>query len=244
MPLLPLRALRDALRTPTGCVPFRHLWLRRRRSSLIRTGTGFATGTGKFLQVMSGTPRLETLQASFHDRYNRPFRRLHVTLLNLYLNVNSAVPGQMQCNNSSQHYVYGNADRHGDIFMNTRALAIGCTAAFYRLNTTTTVGSHVSSTIMCLPSTYTTHQPSDTVTPKDTNLPTIVVHDDYGEDVPPHPGQDWTRFVCISDTHSKTFPLPDGDVLIHSGDLCSWGTVKQLKVTMDWLVSLPHPTKM
>jgi len=85
---------------------------------------------------------------------------------------------------------------------------------------------------------------SDTVTPRDTSAPTIVVHDDYGDDIPPHPGQDYTRFVCISDTHSKTFPLPAGDVLIHSGDLCSWGTVKQLKVTMDWLVSLPHPTKI
>jgi len=97
---------------------------------------------------------------------------------------------------------------------------------------------------MCLPGTYTTQQPSDTVTPKDAGAPSIVVHDNYGDNVPPHPGQDWTRFVCVSDTHSKTFPLPDGDVLIHSGDLCSWGTVKQLKVTMDWLVSLPHPTKI
>ncbi|KAI0282166.1 Metallo-dependent phosphatase-like protein [Russula aff. rugulosa BPL654] len=73
---------------------------------------------------------------------------------------------------------------------------------------------------------------------------TIVVHDYYGNDVPPHPGQGWTRFVCISDTHSKTFPLPEGDVLIHAGDLCSWGAVAQLQVTLDWLVSLPHPTKI
>lgn len=76
------------------------------------------------------------------------------------------------------------------------------------------------------------------------NASTIVVHDHYRNDVPPHPGQGWTRFVCVSDTHSKTFPLPDGDVLIHAGDLCSWGSVPQLKVTMDWLLSLPHPEKM
>ena len=72
----------------------------------------------------------------------------------------------------------------------------------------------------------------------------IVVHDSYGDDVPPHPGQGWTRFVCLSDTHSKTFAVPAGDVLLHAGDLCSWGSVKQLKVTVDWLLSLPHPVKM
>ncbi|KAH9048493.1 Metallo-dependent phosphatase-like protein [Lactarius hengduanensis] len=54
----------------------------------------------------------------------------------------------------------------------------------------------------------------------------------------------WTRFVCVSDTHSKTFAVPAGDVLIHAGDLSSWGSVKQLKVTVDWLLSLPHPVKM
>jgi hypothetical protein len=74
--------------------------------------------------------------------------------------------------------------------------------------------------------------------------PIVVVHDHYGNDVPPHPGQGWTRFVCVSDTHSQTFPLPAGDVLIHAGDLSSWGNVKQLKVTVDWLLSLPYATKM
>ena len=87
-------------------------------------------------------------------------------------------------------------------------------------------------------------QPSKTDTPREGKASTIVVHDYYGNDIPPHPGQGWTRFVCVSDTHSRTFPLPDGDVLIHAGDLCSWGHVQQLKVTMDWLVSLPHPKKM
>lgn len=72
----------------------------------------------------------------------------------------------------------------------------------------------------------------------------ITVHDHYGNDVPPHPGQGWTRFVCVSDTHSQTFSVPAGDVLIHAGDLSSWGSVKQLKVTVDWLLSLPHPVKI
>jgi hypothetical protein len=61
---------------------------------------------------------------------------------------------------------------------------------------------------------------------------------------PPHPGDGWTRFVCISDTHSKRFPVPDGDVLLHSGDLSSHGHPGQLKVTIDWLHSLPHPAKV
>ena len=34
---------------------------------------------------------------------------------------------------------------------------------------------------------------------------------------PTEPG--WTRFICISDTHCRIFPIPEGDVLIHAGDL-------------------------
>ena len=73
-----------------------------------------------------------------------------------------------------------------------------------------------------------------------------TVHIDYGNHVPPHPGarSGWTRFVCISDTHSHIVPVPPGDVLIHAGDLSSWGTLKQLKTTIDWLITLPHPTKV
>ncbi|THH15598.1 hypothetical protein EW146_g4911 [Bondarzewia mesenterica] len=54
----------------------------------------------------------------------------------------------------------------------------------------------------------------------------------------------WTRFVCISDTHSHVCPVPPGDVLIHAGDLSSWGSLAQLKLTIDWLMTLPHPTKI
>ncbi|KAH7884678.1 Metallo-dependent phosphatase-like protein [Phlebopus sp. FC_14] len=61
---------------------------------------------------------------------------------------------------------------------------------------------------------------------------------------PPHPGPQWTRFVCISDTHSQTFPVPAGDVLLHSGDLSILGRYEHLKVTMDWLGSLPHAVKI
>jgi hypothetical protein len=62
--------------------------------------------------------------------------------------------------------------------------------------------------------------------------------------IPPHPGSDWTRFVCISDTHSHTFRIPTGDVLLHAGDLSSWGSLSQLIITVEWLKSLDHPVKM
>ncbi|KAG6897840.1 hypothetical protein C0992_010328 [Termitomyces sp. T32_za158] len=61
---------------------------------------------------------------------------------------------------------------------------------------------------------------------------------------PPHPGSGWTRFVCISDTHSRPFPVPDGDVLLHSGDLSSWGYPSQVDMTLKWLQELNHPAKI
>ncbi|KAH9930652.1 Metallo-dependent phosphatase [Fomitopsis serialis] len=64
------------------------------------------------------------------------------------------------------------------------------------------------------------------------------------EDPPPHPGPSWTRFVCISDTHSHVYKVPPGDVLLHAGDLSAGGAFKRLKVTLDWLKTLPHPVKV
>lgn len=67
----------------------------------------------------------------------------------------------------------------------------------------------------------------------------------YEQALPPaHPGSGWTRFVCISDTHSRIFPVPDGDVLLHAGDLSSWGHPEQVEGTLTWLRSLEHPTKI
>jgi hypothetical protein len=54
----------------------------------------------------------------------------------------------------------------------------------------------------------------------------------------------WTRFICISDTHCNTFKVPEGDVLLHAGDLTHTGRFKQMKPTVSWLKSLPHPHKM
>ncbi|KAF4578633.1 hypothetical protein EYR40_001215 [Pleurotus pulmonarius] len=73
---------------------------------------------------------------------------------------------------------------------------------------------------------------------------TMVVHAEYDEE-PPHPGNQWTRFVCISDTHGRKFTaIPPGDVLLHAGDLSSWGYTKHLRPTLDWLKSLQHPIKV
>lgn len=75
--------------------------------------------------------------------------------------------------------------------------------------------------------------------------PTAVVYTEYDvSNPPPIPGPEWTRFVCISDTHFRTFPVPPGDVLLHGGDLTQTGSSSELTVTMTWLRSLPHPHKM
>ncbi|KAH9900966.1 Metallo-dependent phosphatase [Cubamyces lactineus] len=71
-----------------------------------------------------------------------------------------------------------------------------------------------------------------------------VIHDRYDLTfLPRHPGPGWTRFVCISDTHSHTFHVPPGDVLLHAGDLSRHGTLKDLEVTLNWMKELPHPAK-
>ena len=76
--------------------------------------------------------------------------------------------------------------------------------------------------------------------------PKEIVHLEYDpETLPPPPSYEgWTRFVCISDTHSRAFDVPDGDVLLHGGDLTNTGTVEEFQKTMTWLYGLPHKIKM
>lgn len=76
--------------------------------------------------------------------------------------------------------------------------------------------------------------------------PTSAVQLEYAAEKgpSPKPGENWTRFVLLSDTHTCTFPVPDGDVLLHTGDLTQMGTLKELETTMEWLYALPHPVKM
>ena len=71
------------------------------------------------------------------------------------------------------------------------------------------------------------------------------MYDAYDLTRPPrHPGPGWTRFVCVSDTHAFSFPVPPGDVLLHAGDLTATGTLAELELTIEWLKGLPHYTKL
>lgn len=54
------------------------------------------------------------------------------------------------------------------------------------------------------------------------------------------------RIVCISDTHVpvKLPPIPDGDILIHAGDLTCDGTFRQIATAGQQLAELPHKVKI
>ncbi|KAL5357252.1 Metallo-dependent phosphatase [Aspergillus floccosus] len=52
------------------------------------------------------------------------------------------------------------------------------------------------------------------------------------------------RVVCLSDTHSQRCDVPDGDLLIHAGDLSINGSAAEIQETIDWLGSLPHKHKV
>ena len=49
------------------------------------------------------------------------------------------------------------------------------------------------------------------------------------------------QLVFISDTHDLELvePIPDGDILIHSGDICGGQTPDVLIRFNDWMGSLP-----
>jgi Icc-related predicted phosphoesterase len=54
------------------------------------------------------------------------------------------------------------------------------------------------------------------------------------------------RIVCISDTHMfhDKLVIPDGDVLVHAGDLCGHGTVAEVQRFDTFLATLPHRHKV
>lgn len=55
---------------------------------------------------------------------------------------------------------------------------------------------------------------------------------------------DAVTVVCISDTHSSQVELPDGDILIHAGDLTQSGSFQELQATINWLRLQPHRHKL
>ncbi|KAH8810232.1 Metallo-dependent phosphatase-like protein [Flagelloscypha sp. PMI_526] len=81
-----------------------------------------------------------------------------------------------------------------------------------------------------------------------------IVHLEYSNPStlpkPPSPSHNsnYTRFVCLSDTHSK---IPHGDVpgdensiLLHSGDFTEKCRVEEVRSFVEWLSGLPHRYKI
>jgi Icc-related predicted phosphoesterase len=54
------------------------------------------------------------------------------------------------------------------------------------------------------------------------------------------------KIICISDTHNlhKELKIPDGDVLIHAGDMSCVGGIDEIKEFNEWLGRLPHQYKI
>lgn len=50
--------------------------------------------------------------------------------------------------------------------------------------------------------------------------------------------------VCISDTHNSQAEIPDGDILVHAGDLTQSGSFEELQQTLNWLQRQPHQHKI
>lgn len=52
------------------------------------------------------------------------------------------------------------------------------------------------------------------------------------------------KIVCISDTHGYTPEIPDGDVLVHSGDYTQRQSSTELDYFVYWFRDLPHKHKI
>ncbi len=54
------------------------------------------------------------------------------------------------------------------------------------------------------------------------------------------------KLVCISDTHGDhaNVQLPDGDVLVHAGDITAHGIEQDLEEFLQWFSEMPHKHKM
>jgi len=54
------------------------------------------------------------------------------------------------------------------------------------------------------------------------------------------------RFVMFADTHTdhKGLIVPDGDILIFAGDMCSYGHRKEARKFIRWFEDLPHAHKI
>jgi predicted phosphohydrolase len=54
------------------------------------------------------------------------------------------------------------------------------------------------------------------------------------------------RIVALADTHMfhEDLRVPEGDVLVHAGDLCRGGDLAQLQAALEWIRGLPHRHKV
>jgi predicted phosphohydrolase len=54
------------------------------------------------------------------------------------------------------------------------------------------------------------------------------------------------RIVCISDTHARhrLTVVPEGDILIHGGDITRHGSLEDVEDFDRWLKTLPHKHKI
>lgn len=54
------------------------------------------------------------------------------------------------------------------------------------------------------------------------------------------------KIVALSDTHNqhRHVKVPDGDVLVHSGDISLWGHSVHMRDFNEWLGTLPHAHKI
>jgi Icc-related predicted phosphoesterase len=54
------------------------------------------------------------------------------------------------------------------------------------------------------------------------------------------------KIVCLSDTHNRgdRISVPDGDILIHSGDATVRGTIEEIVLFNHWFSGLPHRIKI
>ncbi|KAK3900138.1 Metallo-dependent phosphatase-like protein [Staphylotrichum tortipilum] len=63
----------------------------------------------------------------------------------------------------------------------------------------------------------------------------------------PPPGRRPIRIVCLSDTHGLTLPrekVPEGDVLVHCGDLTVDGGEEEVRSQVEWLGGFGHRWKV
>ena len=54
------------------------------------------------------------------------------------------------------------------------------------------------------------------------------------------------RIVAMADTHlfHEGLVVPEGDILVHAGDLLQYGSLDELERAADFLRALPHPIKI